>query len=181
MSEHQAMTDASATSRRRLLLGVGGVGATVALAACGTDSDDGTGIGPISGGQTGGGQTGGLQSPDSQIGDSESGDGESGDGDSETDSASALTTTSEVPVGGGAIFAAQGVVVTQPNEGEFKAFSAICTHQQCPVSSVEGGTINCNCHGSKYSIENGSVTAGPAPSPLEEKTVTVDGENISVS
>ncbi|MDG4765505.1 Rieske (2Fe-2S) protein [Solwaraspora sp. WMMD406] len=161
MTEHQTTTDPRMTSRRHVLLGVGGVGATVALAACGTDTDDAseTPNTPIDGGATTGGATGGTT-----------------DGD-----ASALTTTSEVPVGGGVIFAAQGVVVTQPTEGEFKAFSNICTHQQCPVANLDGGTINCTCHFSAFSISDGSVVSGPAPAPLEEKSVTVDGENISVA
>ena len=66
-----------------------------------------------------------------------------------------LTSTSDIEVGGGAIFADDEVVITQPSEGEFKAFSAVCTHQGCLVSSVSDGTINCDCHGSKFSIETG--------------------------
>lgn len=92
--------------------------------------------------------------------------------------ANVLTKTSEVPVGGGAIFAAQGVVVTQPTAGEFKGFTSICTHQGCPVSSVDGGTINCACHKSQFSINDGSVKTGPATRPLAAKDVKVDGENI---
>ena len=75
--------------------------------------------------------------------------------------------TSEVPVGGGVILDDADYVITQPTAGEFKAFSKICTHQRCPVGSVEDGTINCPCHGSKYSIEDGSVVNPPAPDPLD--------------
>ncbi|HSE56241.1 MAG TPA: Rieske (2Fe-2S) protein [Nocardioidaceae bacterium] len=89
--------------------------------------------------------------------------------------------TSDVPVGGGLVVPDQQVVVTQPQEGEFLAFTAVCTHQQCTVATVEGGTINCPCHGSKFSIEDGSVVDGPAPSPLEEKSVSVEGDSIVVS
>jgi nitrite reductase/ring-hydroxylating ferredoxin subunit len=35
-----------------------------------------------------------------------------------------------------------------------------CTHQGYIVASVSGGTINCPCHGSKFSIANGSVVNG---------------------
>ena len=84
-----------------------------------------------------------------------------------------LGPASEVPVGGGTVFADQKVVVTQPSQGDFKCFSAICTHAGCPVSNVDGGTINCNCHGSKFSIVDGSVGRGPAPSPLGEVSVSV--------
>ena len=70
--------------------------------------------------------------------------------------------------------------MTQPAEGVFKAFTAVCTHQGCIVASVADGTINCPCHGSMFSIENGSVVDGPAPSPLAEKTVSVEGDQVTV-
>ena len=89
--------------------------------------------------------------------------------------------TSEVPVGGGKIFEADKVVVTQPTEGDFKAFSAICTHQGCVVAEIKGKDIDCNCHGSKYSIDDGSVVSGPAKKPLEPLKVTVDGDDLSVA
>ena len=73
------------------------------------------------------------------------------------------------------MLAAQDVVLTQPVAGTFKAFSATCTHQGCTVAEVAGGTINCPCHGSKFAVADGAVTAGPAPRPLPEKAVTVKG------
>lgn len=93
----------------------------------------------------------------------------------------ALVGTADVPVGGGVIFAAQDVVVTQPTAGAFKAFTATCTHQGCKVATVDGGTINCPCHGSKYSIADGSVAGGPAPAPLAEKAITVTGTSITLA
>ena len=81
--------------------------------------------------------------------------------------------TSEVPVGGGVIFDDADYVVTQPSRGKYKAFSKICTHQGCPVSAVENGVIHCNCHGSEYSITDGSVTNPPATKPLAESKTTV--------
>jgi Rieske Fe-S protein len=92
-----------------------------------------------------------------------------------------LAKTSEIPVGGGKIFGGEKVVVTQPTSGQFKAFSATCTHQGCTVSTVSGGTINCACHGSKFSISDGSVKNGPAQRPLPAKTVTVSGEDLTVA
>lgn len=90
----------------------------------------------------------------------------------------ALTSTGEVPVGSGTILAEQEVVVTQPAEGDFKAFTAICTHQGCVVGQVEGEEIQCPCHGSVFSIVDGSVIEGPAPAPLAEVAITVDGDQI---
>jgi Rieske Fe-S protein len=98
-----------------------------------------------------------------------------------TTSSGAIGTTSEVPVGGGKIFAAEKVVVTQPTKGDFKAFSAVCTHQGCVVSQISGEDIDCTCHGSKFSIKDGSVVSGPATRPLQEFTATVKGGDITVS
>jgi nitrite reductase/ring-hydroxylating ferredoxin subunit len=90
----------------------------------------------------------------------------------------ALAATSQIPVGGGKIIDGPNIVITQPQSGSFRAFSAICTHQGCIVSTVSGGTINCPCHGSKYSIKNGSVVRGPAPSPLTAIAIKVEGTSI---
>ena len=92
-----------------------------------------------------------------------------------------LAKKADIPVGGGKIFDSAKVVVTQPTSGEYKAFSAVCTHQGCTVSSVEGGTINCACHGSKFDIATGEVKGGPATKGLPEKSLTVGADGISVT
>ncbi|MFD7691699.1 Rieske (2Fe-2S) protein [Streptomyces sp. NPDC059374] len=113
--------------------------------------------------------------------------GDSGDGDSSSNVSPGrsggtpgqeLTTTDAVPVGGGKIFADEKVVVTQPEEGQFKAFSAICTHQQCLVATVADGTIDCPCHGSKFKITDGSVANPPATRPLPPENIVVEGNSI---
>ncbi|MGZ4429748.1 MAG: Rieske (2Fe-2S) protein [Nocardioidaceae bacterium] len=157
-------------TRRMLLRGaaVSGV-ALPLLAACGGGSGDtsgGSAGGSSAGGGTGGGGNGG---------------GTGGGGNGGGGGGSVTVAESKVPVGGGTILAQQKVVVTQPTKGEFKAFSAICTHAGCTVGQVSGGEIICPCHGSQYSIKDGSVTAGPAPSPLPAKKVSVKGGQISVT
>ncbi|MGH3270928.1 MAG: Rieske 2Fe-2S domain-containing protein [Trebonia sp.] len=92
--------------------------------------------------------------------------------------AGALAATAQVPDGGGKIIDGKNIVITQPESGSFKAFSAICTHEGCIVNNVSNGTINCPCHGSKFSIENGSVVHGPAPSPLAAIAIKVEGTSI---
>ncbi|MET9562008.1 Rieske (2Fe-2S) protein [Streptomyces tauricus] len=92
-----------------------------------------------------------------------------------------LTRTADVPVGGGKIFKDEKVVVTQPEEGGFKAFSAVCTHQGCLVANVSDGTINCTCHGSRFRVADGSVAGGPAPKPLPAQQITVTGDSISLA
>lgn len=86
----------------------------------------------------------------------------------------------DVPVGGGTILADAMVVVTQPEAGTFKAFSAVCTHQGCPVQSISDGQIACPCHGSHFAIQDGSVVSGPAPKPLPALPVTQDGASVVV-
>jgi Rieske Fe-S protein len=91
-----------------------------------------------------------------------------------------LGKTEEIPVGEGKIFDQNQVVVTQPVKGTFKAFSSTCTHEGCQVTTVANGTIDCPCHGSKYSVKDGSVVAGPAPRPLPPKQIKVSGDSITL-
>ena len=93
-------------------------------------------------------------------------------------SGSDLGSAADVPVGGGKVYAAEKIVVTQPKEGEFKAFTAVCTHQGCLVNSVSDGEIHCPCHGSAYSITDGSVVGGPAPAPVKSEKVVDDGGTL---
>ncbi len=110
-----------------------------------------------------------------------SGGGAGADAPSPSAAATGVTAkTTEIPVGGGKIFADAQVVVTQPTQGSFKAFSSICTHARCPVAEVTT-TINCACHGSKFAIADGSVVNGPATTPLPAKTATVEGTSVVVS
>lgn len=106
------------------------------------------------------------------------GDGDGGDGE---ESGTVLGETSEIPVGGGKIFTDEKIVVTQPAAGDFKAFSAVCTHQGCTVGSVTNGLINCPCHGSRYRIADASVAAGPAPRPLPAREITISDGTIRLA
>ncbi|HEY3685479.1 MAG TPA: Rieske (2Fe-2S) protein [Streptosporangiaceae bacterium] len=92
-----------------------------------------------------------------------------------------IAKTSDVPVGGGTILTDDKIVVTQPAKGDFKAFTAVCTHQGCTVGDVQKGVIQCPCHGSEFSAKDGSVKQGPASRPLAEFTVKVVGDGITVS
>jgi Rieske Fe-S protein len=109
------------------------------------------------------------------------GSGSGGASPSGSTGANAFAQTSDIAVGGGTIFAEDQVVITQPSDGEFKCFSAVCTHQGCIVSSVSDGNINCECHGSQFSIADGSVVTGPATSPLPEQQIAVDGDSITLA
>ena len=95
----------------------------------------------------------------------------------------AIAKTSDIPVGSGKKFDVEGVqiLVTQPRAGEFRGFSAICTHAGFVMTTVANSEIKCDNHGALYSADDGSVLSGPAPRALGKVTVTVDGDDVLVS
>jgi thiosulfate dehydrogenase [quinone] large subunit len=101
---------------------------------------------------------------------------------SSTASGVSIAAASSVPVGSAKSFTAPGgqpAFLLHPAADTFVAFSAICTHQGCPVSYVGPG-FQCPCHGSTFD-QNGQVTAGPAPSPLPKIPVKVTNGEVSTS
>jgi Rieske Fe-S protein len=156
-------------TRRAVLAGAGALGATCLLAACGTDTTSST--------NTSGSDFTNDPAPAGSSGAAAGGTGsskatKSGGGSG----AKALAAVADVPSGGGVIKG--DLVITQPQAGTFKAFSKVCTHAGCDVNKVDGGVISCPCHGSTFSIEDGSPTGGPAKKALPETKVKVDGDNI---
>lgn len=156
-------------SRRRALTGAATAGIGVPLlGACGDDGADATD--PTSSASASGSTT--SDKPSRTATADKTGKASSppaGDG----------IRTSDVPVGGGIVLTDPRVVLTQPTEGDLKAFTAICTHAGCPVARVTT-EIECDCHGSRFSIEDGSVVGGPASSPLAAADFTVTGDRIEV-
>lgn len=171
MSEDSLENRTAGASRRALFAGAGAVGVTVALAACGSDDGGSPSDGaPPRNSNPGGGNPGGSGNS-------------GGSGGNPPADESVLADASDIEVGGGVVVADRRVVITQPSAGEFRGFSAICTHEGCLVSSVSGGTINCLCHGSRYSIEDGSVVSGAVQgqAPLPEVEIEVDGSEIRLA
>ncbi|MEV7862591.1 Rieske (2Fe-2S) protein [Streptomyces hirsutus] len=158
---------ASGPARRTVVAAAGAAGLAVALTACG-GSDDSSGS--SAGSTAAGGST-----------DNNEASGNGSDGESDAPAGAALASTADIPEGGGKVFADSKVVVTQPTAGEFKAFSATCTHQGCAVKSVADGVINCPCHNSNFSIADGSVQSGPATKPLPALEITVSGDSITLA
>ena len=162
---HEPQTDSLAT-RRGVLAGVGLVGLASAITACGAGTSSSTPAAGTAAGTTGGA---GTAAPASSA---------AAGGASSSSATNALAAISKIPVGSGMIFPEPQVVVTQPTAGEFKAFSAVCTHMGCIVNQISNQTIDCPCHGSQYSITTGDVVAGPAPRPLPAKQIKVSGGSI---
>ncbi len=155
------MTESSVpASRRRALLAGVGAACAAALAGCSRYNSNSGIAGP-------------PPAPSST-----SAAASSGTGPASSAGPAVLATTSQVPVGGGDILTAQKIVITQPQSGTFKAFSAVCTHEGCIVDAVSGGTINCPCHGSKFAIATGAVVNGPAARPLPPVSIEVQGTSI---
>ncbi|WP_324784832.1 Rieske (2Fe-2S) protein [Streptomyces sp. H51] len=153
-----------APARRTVVAAVGAAGLAVALTACGSDDDA----------SSSSGSSGSSGSSDARAGATTTGDGSAAGG------GTVLAKTADIPEGGGKIFKDQGVVVTQPAAGTFKAFSAKCTHQGCAVSGIADGVIVCPCHKSEFSVADGSVKKGPATRALPAEQITVSGDSITL-
>ncbi|TDD58555.1 Rieske (2Fe-2S) protein [Kribbella antibiotica] len=167
----QPDTEAGGLRDRRSVLRCAAIAALVGasapvLAACG--SGDTPGAAPSTGGSSGP-TTAPTTAPSSAP---------TTGGSASAPTGKVLGAVSDIPVGGGKVFADAKVVVTQPTAGEFKGFSAICTHQLNPVGSVEGGQIICPFHQSHFSITDGAPISGPAQTPLPAVKVAVSGTNV---
>lgn len=172
-AQHPAPT---CCGRRTVLRAAGLValsGGAVALAACSADSTSSTPSTAPTSAEPSAAETSAAASP------------------SETSASPSAEATSEAPEGtevaiskvavGGGVIVDEKYVVTQPKSGEFKAFSAICTHQGCPVTSVADGVIVCPCHNSHFDISTGDAVSGPAQEPLPTVAFTTSGDNIVIT
>ena len=73
-------------------------------------------------------------------------------------------------------FGSKPAIVVRTPDGEFRAFSAICSHLDCTVQyKPETSQIWCACHNGLYDLA-GNVVSGPPPRPLESLTVNLRGE-----
>ncbi len=136
------------------------------LAACGGDDAAGGGTTPSASGSSSAPSASSSASSSAPSSSAPAGGG------------SVLGPVSDVPVGGGKVFTDAKVVVTQPTAGQYKGFSAVCTHQGNPIGSVENGQIICPFHQSHFSITDGSPVSGPAQTALPAVNVKVEGTNI---
>ena len=138
-------------TRRALLGGAGAVAATGLITACGpgTGTDDAVGAAEPTTTQPPG--------PDAQV----------------------VAAVADVPVGGGVFLESDRLILTQPTDGDFHAFVAICTHQGCNITDVEGDRIICTCHGSVFDLD-GVPVEGPAKKPLKTRAIEARGTDLVV-
>lgn len=92
-----------------------------------------------------------------------------------------LARVEELPAGGGLVLSDDHVVLTRSSSDAVHGFSAVCTHQGCPVTGVEDGAIVCPCHGSRFDALSGDVLAGPAPRGLSAIPVVVRDGGVYTS
>ncbi len=77
-------------------------------------------------------------------------------------------------------FGAKPGILILTQSGEYKAFSATCTHLNCIVQYKEDiQHIWCACHNGHYDL-NGRNISGPPPKPLEEFEVMLTGDEIFI-
>ena len=151
-------------------LGVGA--ASASLAACGGGASSGGGSGGkksggVSGGGYGGGNSGGKSS-------------DKGSQTAATSNKAAIAAESDVAPGSAVTFKDAGspAVLVHLENGDFVAYSAVCTHQGCTVA-YKNSQLACPCHGSVFDPAKGAeVIAGPAPSPLPEIPVKIEGGDV---
>lgn len=78
-------------------------------------------------------------------------------------------------------FGRKPVILIRTPSGEYRAFSAICTHLDCIVQYREDFKhIWCACHNGHYNL-NGVNIAGPPPRPLAPFRVNIKEDKIFVS
>ena len=154
-------------SRGRLIrlgatLGLGSVGASV-MAGCG-------------GGGGGSAESGGSTTASGTAAESGAGGGP------KVGKGQAIAKESEVGSGSAVPFTDAGTgqqsVLVRLENGEFAAYSAVCTHQACAVA-YKDGKLACPCHGSVFDPSKGAaVLNGPANRPLPEVAIRVEGGEV---
>jgi Rieske Fe-S protein len=78
-------------------------------------------------------------------------------------------------------FGSEAGILVEFSPGDYRAFSATCTHLECTVQYEEASRrIWCACHNGYYNLEGRNV-AGPPPRPLTPYQVKVVGDEIFVS
>src|SRR2546429_13642 len=76
-----------------------------------------------------------------------------------------------------------GVPVAIVNtEGDFYAIYDVCSHEEVPLSEgdIDGTTLECWLHGSRFDLASGQPTGLPATKPVPVYPVKIDGGDVFV-
>lgn len=90
---------------------------------------------------------------------------------------SAEVAATQVPVGSAVIV--DKIIIAQPTEGQFVAYSTTCPHQGSPITQVDGNTVRCPSHGSVFDIATGQPVSGPATSAMTTVPVSENGGTVT--
>lgn len=89
---------------------------------------------------------------------------------------------------GGFLLIPEAKTVVLNVDGGYRAFTSVCTHQQCDITRFQGGVLVCPCHDSRFDV-NGRVTkaaegSGLTPqtqAPLRQYAVSASGSTVTVT
>jgi len=90
---------------------------------------------------------------------------------------------SDLAEGGLQRFDVGGTPVAVANVGgSLYAFGNTCTHEGCSLAQgqLDGTTVTCPCHGSRFDVTSGVVLRGPAREPVPSYAARVEGEDIQI-
>ena len=71
-------------------------------------------------------------------------------------------------------------LISRTSASTFTAIDAVCTHEGCTITSADGATYVCPCHGSRYN-RTGQVLAGPAKASLRQYATTFTGDVVTIA
>jgi Rieske Fe-S protein len=78
-------------------------------------------------------------------------------------------------------FGSKPALLIHTTDGEWRSFSAVCTHLNCTVQYRDDRhDIWCACHNGVYDLSGRNVS-GPPPRPLDTLEVHVQGEDVIVT
>jgi len=95
-----------------------------------------------------------------------------------------VASVKDVPSGSMKGVEARGKPILLANlSGKYHALGNVCTHLGCLLSdgTLEGETVTCSCHGSKFNVKTGKPVAGPATKPEPSYPVKIEGNHVMAS
>ncbi|HEY0487566.1 MAG TPA: non-heme iron oxygenase ferredoxin subunit [Mycobacteriales bacterium] len=95
-----------------------------------------------------------------------------------------VASVDEVPEGGAlAVEIGDTPVAIVRTSGEWFAVHDVCSHANVPLSEgeIEGCTLECWLHGSRFDLRTGKPSGPPATEPVPVYAVRVDGSDVYVS